>query len=863
MPEDDRYQHYEVLKRANGSLWELGRGAMGITYKAYDTNLRCTVALKVINSVYLESDTARQRFLREARAAAALRHPNVAAVFHLGTAHGNYFYAMEFIDGQTVDEYMRQKGKLDPLEALDIALQVTRALAAAVRQQLVHRDLKPGNLMLVDEDGERVVKVIDFGLAKSVKREGEQSGSLTVGGGFVGTPHFASPEQLEEGDLDVRSDIYSLGATLYYLVTGRPPFSGTVAQIMSQHLLKPVPTEPLRDYPAVFANLILSMMAKDRDKRPQNPAELRQRIQDCLQELRANATGKPAPPLGGDGPTPAEPPVTETLIPAPGTPLAVGSVFAQRYRVDHALPDHVAGKCYRGVDLERQLTVSVLVLSRDFLASSRRFTALAETVDHVRNAPHPGLRQVVAFETVGNQTVLIEEWSSAPSLREILRVRGLLSPLEVVAALEALAPIADHARAHRLEHVDFTLVGIQLPCPEQADDPEELERWIRRPLTKWSGLSPRVAPIDFKFETSDSSTWTGGVTLDRPISPILGPKSSHVQQLSLLAYELLGGPRATLEGLGRYTPLAALPEAGNKVLRRGLAGEIGSAADLVRGLAECVRGSGSTAPMQGGPAAGSPSNQGTAAAAGSSGTSATPVQATPSGAMQAPSDTAAPAIEVPREEPRPVLPPGTTSGPSVPAPPGPPKGPKSRTGPLLALLLIGVLVLVGAGGYVVWRHFLVPVPTPSASPTPTPVAPPTPVPTATLASPAPPSPTVTPAPTAEVVPTSSAPPVPTATPTPATPRPTPVMPVTPTPVPATPVPVPATPTPIPPTPVATPTPIPATPAPTPVATPTPTPTPVPPTPVPVTPTPIPATPTPLPPTPVVTPTPIPATPAPT
>jgi serine/threonine protein kinase len=128
MPEDDRYQHYEVLKRADGSLWELGRGAMGITYKAYDTNLRCPVALKVINAAYLESDTARQRFLREARAAAALRHQNVAAVFHLGTDHGNYFYAMEFIDGQTIDEYMKQKGRLAPPPPASTSFTATSSL---------------------------------------------------------------------------------------------------------------------------------------------------------------------------------------------------------------------------------------------------------------------------------------------------------------------------------------------------------------------------------------------------------------------------------------------------------------------------------------------------------------------------------------------------------------------------------------------------------------------------------------------------------------------------------------------------------------------------------------------------------------
>jgi len=234
MPDAERYQQYEVLRREDGSLWELGRGAMGITYKAYDTNLHCAVALKIINSTYLGNDIARQRFLREARAAAALRHPNVATVFNLSTDEDNYFYVMEFIDGETAEAYVKRKGRIEPIEALHIAIQVARALAAAERQGLVHRDLKPSNLMLVDQEGESVVKVIDFGLAKSAKG-GAEEGSLTIEG-FVGTPHFASPEQVEETDLDVRSDIYSLGATLYYLIVGKPPFSGSVGQVMSQHL---------------------------------------------------------------------------------------------------------------------------------------------------------------------------------------------------------------------------------------------------------------------------------------------------------------------------------------------------------------------------------------------------------------------------------------------------------------------------------------------------------------------------------------------------------------------------------------------------------------------------------------------------
>src|ERR1700740_1548542 len=295
MADAERYQHYEVLRRGDGRLWELGRGAMGITFKAFDTNLRCPVALKVINNAYLNSDVARQRFLREARAAAALRHQNFASVFHLGTDHENYFYAMEFIDGETVDAYMKRTGALSPLQALDIALQVSRALAAAVKQQLVHRDLKPANLMLVDEAGGKVGKVIDFGLAKSAKREGEDSGTLTIGGGFVGTPHFASPEQLEERDIDVRSDIYSLGATLYYMISGRPPYSGSVAQIMSQHLYKPLPLEPLQGSPSCLVQLVRRMMEKDRADRPQTPGELHQEIVRCIDMIQANATATNRP----------------------------------------------------------------------------------------------------------------------------------------------------------------------------------------------------------------------------------------------------------------------------------------------------------------------------------------------------------------------------------------------------------------------------------------------------------------------------------------------------------------------------------------------------------------------------------------
>jgi serine/threonine protein kinase len=237
MEESIRFQHFEVLRRDDGSLFELGRGAMGVTYKAFDTNLRCHVAMKVISPAYLDSDLARDRFLREARAAAAIRHPNVATVFHLGNENETWFYAMEFVDGETVEQMMQRDGAVPAPMALEIADQVARALGAAQKQGLVHRDIKPSNLMLSREDGgDFTVKVIDFGLAKAAERDTAVDPATLTTGGFLGTPHFASPEQLDERDLDVRSDIYSLGVTLYYMLAGQTPFSGSLAQVMSQHL---------------------------------------------------------------------------------------------------------------------------------------------------------------------------------------------------------------------------------------------------------------------------------------------------------------------------------------------------------------------------------------------------------------------------------------------------------------------------------------------------------------------------------------------------------------------------------------------------------------------------------------------------
>jgi Protein kinase domain len=148
-----RFEHYELVTSEDGKPVEMGRGAMGVTYKAFDINLHCPVTLKVISDRYLGDKSARLRFIREARAAASVRHPNVASVFHLGTVGQNYFYAMEFVEGETLEKLIRCSGRLEVKLALGIATQVATGLGAIHERNLVHRDIKPTNIMVMLKEG--------------------------------------------------------------------------------------------------------------------------------------------------------------------------------------------------------------------------------------------------------------------------------------------------------------------------------------------------------------------------------------------------------------------------------------------------------------------------------------------------------------------------------------------------------------------------------------------------------------------------------------------------------------------------------------------------------------------------------------
>jgi serine/threonine-protein kinase len=266
-------------------LGKIGQGGMGTVYKALQASVNRTVAIKIMSPAATKDKTYVARFLQEAQSTAHFNHKNLITAIDVGVSNGLYYFVMEFATGKNCRETLNLKGAFDEKLALDVAIQMAGVLDHIHQNKMVHRDIKPENMILTNEG---IVKLCDLGLAKSTT---SMEQSLTQEGLAVGTPHFMSPEQIRgDKDIDIRADLYSLGATLYFMVTGRHPYNGkSAAETMSMHLNQPIP-DPRKHAPQLredFGWIIHKLMAKDRAQRYQTPAEL-------LDDLRKAHSGKSA-----------------------------------------------------------------------------------------------------------------------------------------------------------------------------------------------------------------------------------------------------------------------------------------------------------------------------------------------------------------------------------------------------------------------------------------------------------------------------------------------------------------------------------------------------------------------------------------
>ncbi len=269
----------------------IGKGSMGLVFLGFQSSHNRMVALKLISPTIATSKEFISRFQREALTALQLKHPNIIQVFGGGDDRGHKYIIMEYIQGQTLQNYINQKGRISEAEALYVGLQVAEGLSVAHEQYIIHRDIKPDNIFL---DSNFLAKIADFGIAKNFSHS-----SATQTGSILGTPHYMSPEQVQGKDVDFRSDLYSLGATLYHGLVGRPPFEGkNPINVMYRHVNDPLvfPREVRDQISPAMRNLILWLMNKERHRRPGSTKEVAQIMRKMYEEILAGKEPSFAPP---------------------------------------------------------------------------------------------------------------------------------------------------------------------------------------------------------------------------------------------------------------------------------------------------------------------------------------------------------------------------------------------------------------------------------------------------------------------------------------------------------------------------------------------------------------------------------------
>ena len=366
--------HYEITEK-------LGEGGMGVVYKAEDTKLKRAVALKFLSAHLLSNDEAKTRFFREAQAAAALDHPNICTVYEIDEVEGQTFIAMAHLDGETLDHKITA-GPLPFDDVFDIAIQIARGLEAAHRKSIFHRDIKPANVMLLEEGSERLIKIMDFGLAQLSERS-----KLTELETALGTMAYMSPEQTEAAGTDQRTDLWALGCVTYEMISARLPFRGDYNQAVQYSILHEAP-EPLTGLrtgvPMELEWIVDKCLAKKREDRYPDASALILDLSTLRKKLETarstvGRTGRPRlpsemgrRPAAAPAPTPAsvQTPAQGTQVETtadPGHPLV-------KYHVIEDLVTQGDSVAYRAADthLKRSVTINVVPESAARAAQKRR-----------------------------------------------------------------------------------------------------------------------------------------------------------------------------------------------------------------------------------------------------------------------------------------------------------------------------------------------------------------------------------------------------------------------------------------------------------------------------------------------------------
>jgi len=582
-----RFGDFEILAAPDGRPLELGRGGMGVTYRARQISMGGReVALKVINPNLMGDDGVRKRFLREAQIAGAIEHPSVALVYSRGQEGDSYFYAMQLVPGVDLDKYIKARGPLSVFQALSVTAQVAAALEAARIKGLIHRDIKPSNIMAVEDRRHRLqIKLIDFGLAKNVGGTNSPE-SLLSGGQFVGTFAFASPEQCRRQELDTRSDLYSLGVTLWFLLTGRPPFRGSPEEVSGSHIFQEPPFDTLPPLPPSVIELLKSLLAKDPGNRPQAPAELEDRVEEFLRTLPADSTAPSSvPALHGETVALPESGTDLGLQTLVGSPVlssylapAVGQTREERFDLVEELREGVSGRLFRAREARGDTSreVGLKFLHPSIVSDDEKQTLLREQFDRVASLAIDHLVAHYNLELGAQPPFLVREWLNGFSFSALLRWRQTLSAKDLIKLLAPLPALLDQLSKHSLALTEVSLGKLFLAFPPEIapetfpvlakrSDDELLSGQLKLNPLSLRGLAKRPSNSD-----SDPTMLSTSRLLALSQAKVGIRGKAPVPLLGQLIYELLSGNSFPPQGTDSYSPLTSINEAGNRLLRTAI-----------------------------------------------------------------------------------------------------------------------------------------------------------------------------------------------------------------------------------------------------------------------------------------------------
>src|SRR6266478_5242803 len=569
-----RFSNFEFMKDPeNRPVW-LGNGKLERTYQARHCFLDTIVALKIITERYVADATVRQRFLTEARAVAKLSHPHIARLYDFGEMDGVLHYAMEYCGGGSLADYVSNKGPLPLRQTIEIAQQISGALKCAHTAGFIHRDLKPSNIMLTTPDGPPFAKLIDFGLVQPSVPGATRSfadDQSADGARFLGTPLFASPEQLREEPMDVRTDLFSLGMTLWFLTEGRAPEGGSSAEIAASRLNRESYAARLpATLPLPFRDVLGRLLEKDRKNRFATAAEMFTALNACAAALgfrRARDYTDPAAAIEWED---TETPDKEPLDSAKVEPTEIEEVNApltSQFNIVTRINEDFTGLNYVGEALGAKGAMSILHVLHPMLLEDE--SALKSFRLHVAQLMRVDVVEIMrpkAIKRYADYTAVISDKPGGTDLLSVLRTEGTVRLIDAAPLLEKIADACDQLCAAGLPGAQLSAGRIFV---ESAND--GLSKAQVRLCPRYLAVSeaPELARMN---EPEDvSSTMTTDMLGDPGRADNMG------EHFASLLYRVVAGTNcpiaASLAGQG-YVAVPGLSEQSNRILSMVIARQV-------------------------------------------------------------------------------------------------------------------------------------------------------------------------------------------------------------------------------------------------------------------------------------------------